>query len=118
MHGSLLDEASKRLLNMTLLKKKCTVCDRPLENIISQLKGVGPVCERHFPKCKCGPASEVDVGGHKSVNGWLAPYCVDCDGFLFPEGLGKRPDPDEDSLTESYRERMEAEMTIYRVNKD
>jgi len=103
---------------MTLLKKNCTVCDRPLENIISQLKGVGPVCERHFPKCKCGPASEADIGGYKSVNGWLAPYCVDCDGFLFPEGLGKRPDPNEDSLTEAYRERMEAEMTIYRVNKD
>lgn len=101
---------------MTLLKKNCTVCDRPLENIISQLKGVGPVCERHYPKCKCG--DEFLCGGNKEVNGWLAPYCFYCDGFLFPEGLGKKPDPHEDPLTEAYRERMEAEMTIYRVNKD
>lgn len=100
---------------MNLLKPNCKVCDRPLENIISQLKGVGPVCEHNFPKCMCEARGFIK---NKIVNGWIAPYCNRCDGFLFPEGLGKRPDPHLDSLTESYRERMDAEMTMYRVNKD
>ncbi len=89
---------------MALLKKSCRVCGRPLENIVSQLKGVGPVCNHKFPKCRC---AQPGITGHREVNGWIAPYCFNCDGYLFPDGLGKAPEADDScALAEAYRLRM------------
>ena len=89
---------------MGLLKQNCNVCERHLKNIRSQLKGVGPICEDRFAKCRCPlepfgwnyetnsprgfskPWWDYDV-----VNGWLAPLCKRCKGYHFPEGLGTAP---------------------------